>query len=478
MGNTVKPEYHNLLMVVDADSPMVATVLQRTLQQVKNSPKASVTAAALPAEDGDPKSHLSQAKNAFKDIGINYKGYLLKNSARQLFALIREKQYDLIVLGIGSDDEEKAVAQSAILITLLGKVTCDLLIIRPDQIPEFIPPHFQSEKSTKGSSTPKDEKKAAVKTVKKDKETRGLPGESEEEDEGVITEGGKKRGKLPNTEYERGGGAVPNEDGSRGGIIQDDDSNRRGRVVDQDEELKRGSKIPEDEGDGSRRGSVPKDKQEIARRGRIPEEINEERRRRGLIPNNEDVAHRRRGRIPGEDSNDVHRRGKIPTGSQGDEVHGSGAVLSSEDEGGYSSDEIHHMMDGISFFRNFSNYEKKRCANAERSIIIFDPDEEIIREGGRDTFFYIILSGTVNILKDGLQINTMKEGDFFGEMAFLTNTERSTSVVADQKVIAYRLDRIKMKRMQSSIREKIKDQCIEKLVGRMDRLTDWLLELV
>jgi CRP/FNR family transcriptional regulator, cyclic AMP receptor protein len=82
------------------------------------------------------------------------------------------------------------------------------------------------------------------------------------------------------------------------------------------------------------------------------------------------------------------------------------------------------------------------------------------------------------VLKEELQINTMGEGDFFGEMAFLTNTERTTSVVAASHVVAYRLDRLKMKRLQSSIREKIKDQCIEKLVGHVDRLTERLLELM
>jgi CRP-like cAMP-binding protein len=61
---------------------------------------------------------------------------------------------------------------------------------------------------------------------------------------------------------------------------------------------------------------------------------------------------------------------------------------------------------------------------------------------------------------------------FFGEMAFLANTTRSTSVIALNRVVAYRLDQKNMQMLQGSIREKIKDQCIIKLVQGADRLTE------
>jgi CRP-like cAMP-binding protein len=51
---------------------------------------------------------------------------------------------------------------------------------------------------------------------------------------------------------------------------------------------------------------------------------------------------------------------------------------------------------------------------------------------------YIVKSGNVKILKqaDGKQVivATMKEGDVFGEMAFLAGTKRSASAVADGDV--------------------------------------------
>ncbi|MBF0380975.1 MAG: cyclic nucleotide-binding domain-containing protein [Magnetococcales bacterium] len=138
----------------------------------------------------------------------------------------------------------------------------------------------------------------------------------------------------------------------------------------------------------------------------------------------------------------------------------------------YSPEKIQKLMDKISFFDEFSKYEKKLCATSASSIKIFKAGEKIISEGEQDTFFYIILLGNVEILKKDVEINTMKEGDFFGEMSFLANTPRSTTVIALDRVVTYRLNQKKMQMLQGSIREKIKDQCIIKLVEGADRLTE------
>ena len=137
-----------------------------------------------------------------------------------------------------------------------------------------------------------------------------------------------------------------------------------------------------------------------------------------------------------------------------------------------SPEKMQELMDNINFFHGFSRFEKKACAASASSIARFEPGSEIIEEGGNDTFFYIILSGTVKIIKKNVEINILREGDFFGEMAFLANTARSSSAVAESRVLTYRLNQEKMKLLQGSIREKIKDQCIIKLVERADQLTE------
>jgi hypothetical protein len=375
-GKYLKPDYHNLLMILDANSPMVATVQERALLLVKSNSKARVTGVALPVEDGVPKSILSLAKSTFKAAGINYKGYLLKNSNRQLFTLIKEKQYDLIVLGIGSDEEDKAIEQSALLITLLAKVTCDLLIIRPDQITEFIPPHFQSKRVSKGSSLIKDKLKAATRELPQGEDSPEVSSNSIDRDKSAKSDESQKGSKTPYEEEEKQGG---------GNIPHDEESISGGNIPDGGTDGSRGSKVPADDDESYGRGKIPEGDKDRNRRGKIPEVDDDERLRRGLIPNNDDDTRKRRGRVPSEVRVDeVHRRGKIPGESKGDENQRKGQIPTVDDSySGYSSDEIHTMMDNISFFHDFSKYEKKRCANTERSIVVFEADTEIIKEGGR-----------------------------------------------------------------------------------------------
>ena len=62
--------------------------------------------------------------------------------------------------------------------------------------------------------------------------------------------------------------------------------------------------------------------------------------------------------------------------------------------------------------------------------------EVIIREGGQDSWMYILLSGRVRILKENHQISTIeKSGEIFGEMRIIDKKERSASASAVGKTV-------------------------------------------
>ena len=56
--------------------------------------------------------------------------------------------------------------------------------------------------------------------------------------------------------------------------------------------------------------------------------------------------------------------------------------------------------------------------------------KEMAKEGDRGREFFVLLKGEADVLKDGRHINTMKEGDFFGEIALVTKMPRTASVTA------------------------------------------------
>jgi len=61
----------------------------------------------------------------------------------------------------------------------------------------------------------------------------------------------------------------------------------------------------------------------------------------------------------------------------------------------------------------------------------YEDGEIIIQEGDTDPWLYFLLSGEISIVKDNHAITKMnRQGEMFGEMRFLDNLSRSTSVVA------------------------------------------------
>ena len=55
-------------------------------------------------------------------------------------------------------------------------------------------------------------------------------------------------------------------------------------------------------------------------------------------------------------------------------------------------------------------------------------------EGDRGREFFVLLEGEADVTKGDRSINTMKEGDFFGEIALVTKMPRTASVTATTPV--------------------------------------------
>jgi CRP-like cAMP-binding protein len=56
--------------------------------------------------------------------------------------------------------------------------------------------------------------------------------------------------------------------------------------------------------------------------------------------------------------------------------------------------------------------------------------KEMATEGDRGREFFVLLKGEAEVTKNGSRINTMKEGDFFGEIALVSKMPRTATVTA------------------------------------------------
>jgi voltage-gated potassium channel len=68
-------------------------------------------------------------------------------------------------------------------------------------------------------------------------------------------------------------------------------------------------------------------------------------------------------------------------------------------------------------------------------LLSFEDGTVIVPEGEEGLGFYLILSGEASVVRDGVQINRIGAGQFFGEIALLEGTPRTASVVANGRTV-------------------------------------------
>jgi small-conductance mechanosensitive channel/CRP-like cAMP-binding protein len=99
----------------------------------------------------------------------------------------------------------------------------------------------------------------------------------------------------------------------------------------------------------------------------------------------------------------------------------------------------------LDLFRGLSPDELHRLAG-RLAPSPFTRGEVITRQGDRDDWLYLLVSGEADVLVENDQcqrrhVATLTPGSFFGEMALMTGEPRSATVMAKTDVECYRLDR-------------------------------------
>jgi hypothetical protein len=111
-------------------------------------------------------------------------------------------------------------------------------------------------------------------------------------------------------------------------------------------------------------------------------------------------------------------------------------------------DEEHvRRIDALARVDLFRTMDAARLDRLSRRVkmLIFGPDEMILRQGDPGDSLYVIRGGTVAVRSGAGQtvrdLRTMTSGQFFGEMSLMTGAPRSATVVAKSDVECYVVDK-------------------------------------
>ncbi len=127
------------------------------------------------------------------------------------------------------------------------------------------------------------------------------------------------------------------------------------------------------------------------------------------------------------------------------------------------------------FFKDFTDNQITEVVNSS-DWREFKKGEVIITEGERDTSFFIIAKGSVEVLKKNKVIGVMKQGDCFGEIAFITRRPRVATIVAQTDVTLMSVNAPLMEHVPVDTQLQYYKIFLKNMISHLSQTTDRLID--
>jgi len=118
-------------------------------------------------------------------------------------------------------------------------------------------------------------------------------------------------------------------------------------------------------------------------------------------------------------------------------------------------------LDGIALFQNLSRDQRAEVARVCDEIDV-EAGKRLVSAGRFGYEFFVIENGTAEVVRGDEHIADLGPGDFFGEMAILSDTVRNADVVASSPMTAMVMTDSQFRhlaRRMPDVAEKIREAC-------------------
>ncbi|MGH8240737.1 MAG: protein kinase domain-containing protein, partial [Steroidobacteraceae bacterium] len=130
------------------------------------------------------------------------------------------------------------------------------------------------------------------------------------------------------------------------------------------------------------------------------------------------------------------------------------------------SQERFSILRTLKFFHDFSQSEILEVLRAS-TWQDYEKEEEIVKEGEMDDRFYVIVSGSVAVMRNGRAVGTLDAGDCFGETSYVRGAKRLATIKAQAPVTLMKVSSTLLEQSSAACQLRFNKVFLRSLIGRL-----------
>jgi serine/threonine protein kinase len=120
----------------------------------------------------------------------------------------------------------------------------------------------------------------------------------------------------------------------------------------------------------------------------------------------------------------------------------------------------------LKFFHDFSQAEILEVLRAS-TWQDYDQGEEIVKEGEMDDRFYVIVSGSAGVMRNGNGVGELEPGDCFGETSYVRGAKRLATIKALSNVTLMKVSSTLLEQSSAACQLRFNKVFLRSLIGRL-----------